>query len=204
MAPADKDGKPAVVFYSAESARDAKGKSTPSALASSKVYDEMLNPVDNRMACFYARLSTLTRIDISNTTPAKDKLLNNRTVPLVVFYAPDGTYSSCLNSRMINERAFCASIARVLPGNPGELSAGARKFDAGLKALEALAKDHYTTMDKIKEARSKLAAQNKGSSASGNSVLEKTVEALARKESEIAAAMMEKKKELDVDLVSSK
>jgi hypothetical protein len=153
-----RNGKPAVVFYTAEFAKETKGKRTRptrSATASQKIYDKMIHPAENRAACYYARFADTIKVDVSKVTPKEDRLLNNQTAPLMVFYKEDGTYASHIDARFINERSFCRSIVRVLPGNTAVISADARAFQNELRHLEALAKKHYVLKAKVKKGSGK-------------------------------------------------
>lgn len=195
------DGKPVVVLYTAEFATDKKGKGTRAAAISQKIYDKMIHPVDNRQACFYARFAHTLKIDVSKVAPSQGKLINNKTAPLMLFYAMDGTYSSHIDARLINERSFCKAIQKTLPGNTAQLARNAREYMNDLNSLEALARSQYLTDDKLATARAKIQQAKKRkrrSSSQATSTTEKRVESLAAKSGILADKIATMKERLSV------
>ncbi len=170
--------KPSAVFYSAYGAvkkTDRKSSATkngkavelspkvtplPSAIASRKISDSTFSIPDNKLVCMYSRFVNMINVELGSVTPEQDKYVNNATVPLLVFYNADGTYSSHLVENDINEKNFCNGVEKLLKGSVSDvrsLSINSKKI---LDDIEDAVKKRYKLNQELSVAQAKLSIKS--------------------------------------------
>jgi len=197
-------GKPSAVFYSAYGAvkkTDNKSSATkngkalppkvtplPSATASRRISDTTFSIPDNKLVCMYSRFVNMINVELGSVTPDQDKYVNNTTVPLLVFYNADGSYSDHFTANEINEKNFCQGVEKLLKNSTRDIRSISINSKNMLDDISDTVRKRYKLNQELSEAQSKLRAKTqndikkkaKAPSSSNNSESsEKKIEALA-------------------------
>jgi hypothetical protein len=209
-----RSGKPTVVFFTAERAREVpkkytKGKRpsaprrTKASEASQKVYDTVFDSKNARAACIHTVYVTLVKTDISHVTKGQDRFLNSETAPVIAFYDTKGRLSGSIKGNLIGHSAYCREASKVL-GNPVASRKLTLAVNDKLTSLESLVRkrclvDRELGSKAAQVARrrgQKVAKTSRGGTSRGESTAEKMLKDLQGKRGGIVGEITEIKKEI--------
>lgn len=197
-----KNGKPTVVFFTAEKAREtpktySKGKKaaprrTRASLASQAVYDSVFDSKNARAACIHTVYLTLVKTDVSNIAQGNDRFLNNEAAPILAFYDADGKLSGSIKGNLICPSAYCREASKVL-GNPVASRKLTLAVNNKLTELESLVRKRClvdrelsTKAGQVAKRRGqKVGKTSRGSTSRGTSTAEKMLKDLQTRRSGI-------------------
>ena len=209
-----RNGKPTVVFFTAERAREvpkkySRGKKpatprrTKASEASQKVYDTVFDSKNARVACIHTVYVTLVKTDVSHVTKTQDRFLNGETAPMIAFYDTKGGLSGFIKGNLIGPSAYCREASKVL-GNPVASRKLTLAVSGKLTSLESLVRKRCfvdrelgTKAAQVAKRRGqKVGKTSRGSTSRGESTAEKMLRDLQAKRSGIVGEITEIKKEI--------
>jgi Asp-tRNA(Asn)/Glu-tRNA(Gln) amidotransferase C subunit len=147
------EGKPIVVFYTAQNSD------------SSKVEEKVFTSAKGKDACIISQFATLKKVDVSGVERSSDPVINESAAPMLAFYKSDGQYYTHLGSKRINEREYCQTVSKLLRAEKtSNTGAEVRNFTESLKRIETIVKQLTKADVKIEQGRFELISKKRGNS----------------------------------------